>query len=304
MNTTEAILQKQTLPEHGRVGLKPALVLVVRVLAAFAVMLFAYLVSTALIRVRLDLSPDEASQSGQALLIVSLITSLVLAYPILRARWHGVKLMAALFLILFGVETFMTQIETFYFIGALKIPLDALGGIVATGFLRALIFAPLAVLVLGKLRETPVLDAEPRLQLPRAEWIKRFAILALLYVVVYFAFGYFVAFQWAEARAYYGDTFVGGLPLVLFQVLRGVLWAGLALPLVALMRGKPWETMLALALVFAVPLASGVLFPNPFMPPLVRQAHFFELSSSMLTYGAIAGWVWTRRPATPASAEP
>jgi hypothetical protein len=39
---------------------------------------------------------------------------------------------------------------------------------------------------------------------------------------------------------------------------------------------------------------SGVIFPDPFMPPMVRQAYFFELSLSMLTYGAIAGWVWTR----------
>jgi hypothetical protein len=59
--------------------------------------------------------------------------------------------------------------------------------------------------------------------------------------------------------------------------------------------GGVWGTCLTVGLVFAVLLASGVIFPNPFMPPMVRKAHFFELSSSMLTYGAIAGWVWTRR---------
>jgi fucose permease len=61
-----------------------------------------------------------------------------------------------------------------------------------------------------------------------------------------------------------------------------------------MLKGKRLEICLAVAVTFAVILASGVIFPNPFMPAMVRQAHFFELSSSMLVFGAIAGWVWKR----------
>jgi hypothetical protein len=49
-----------------------------------------------------------------------------------------------------------------------------------------------------------------------------------------------------------------------------------------------------IAISIAILLASGLLFPNPFMPAPVRQVHFLELTSSMLVYGIIAGWVWTR----------
>lgn len=294
MTGNSAILNKTPMKEQSRSSFRGGFLLVLRLVGAFLAMLFAYVISGQLIGVRLNLSAEEASQSGTALLIVALITSLALAYPILRSRWYGVKLMGTVVILLFGVETFMSQIETLYFIGALKMPLDLVLRVIASGFLRALIFAPLAVIVLGKLRGMPLPDEDLRLKLLPAEWVVRFAILSLLYVVVYFAFGYFVAMQWTEAQAYYDGTFVGGLQLVLFQVLRGVMWAALALPIAAMMRGKAWETCLATALVFAIPLASGVIFPNPFMPAMVRQAHFFELTSSMLTYGAIAGWVWTR----------
>ena len=232
------------------------------------------------------------------MLIVSLINTLVLALVILRSRWYGIKLIAAIFVIHSGVQTFMSQIETLYFIGALKMPLDMVLRVIASGFVRALVFAPLAVWLLGKFRGSPEPEEHPRLRMPQSEWLKRFAVLAIIYVMVYFLFGYFVAYQWVEAREYYAGTFANDLGLPLFQVLRGLMWAALALPIVKMMKGQVWETCLAIGLVFAWLLASGVVFPNPFMPTMVRQAHFFELSSSMLTYGVIAGWVWTRKAST------
>lgn len=295
MSTTQATFNKPTMPQHGTFGFKQAILLVAQLFGAFVAMLLAYIISSSLIRINIAPAPEDGIPSSTALLIVSLITSLALAYPILRARWFGLKLMAAMVVIMFGVETFMTQIETLFFNNALKLPMDVLMALVATGFLRALIFAPLAVLVLGKLKGESEPQVPTRLQFSIPGWVIRFAFLSVLYVVVYFAFGYFVAMQWVEAREFYAGTFVPDATLPLFQIVRGVMWAALALPIVAMMRGKVWETMLAVALVFGVLVAAPVLFPNPFMPVMVRQAHFFELLSSMLFYGAVAGWVWTRQ---------
>lgn len=292
MSTSQAAL-KPTVPEHRAFDFKHALVLVLRLFGAFVAMVLAYTISASLIRVNMPPAPEDGISSGNALLIVSLITSLALAYPILRSRWFGVKLMATIFVVMFGVETFMTQIETLFFNNALKLPMDVLMALIATGFLRALIFAPLAVIVLGKLRGETRPQDPPRLRFSIPGWVIRFAFLAALYVIVYFAFGAMVAMQWAEARAFYDGTFAPDATLPLFQVLRGAMWAALALPIVAMMRGKAWETWLAVALVFGVLVAAPVIFPNPFMPAMVRQAHFFELLSSMLFYGAVAGWVWT-----------
>lgn len=295
MSTSQVTLTGPTRPLKSTFGLKQGIILALRLCGAVVAMLVAYVVSSLLIHPNLPPAPAEGLDSGTALLLVALSTALVLAYPILRSRWCGLKLIAAIVLVQFGVESFMTQIETLFFINALKIPMDVLAGIVGAGLLRALIFAPLAVLVLGKLRGETLPQVPPRLQFSLAGWILRFALLAVVYVVVYFAFGYFVAFQWAEVRSYYAGTFNTDFTLPLFQVVRGALWAALALPIVALMRGKAWETILAVALAFGVLIATGVLFPNPYMPLMVRQAHFFELLSSMLVYGAIAGWLWTRR---------
>jgi hypothetical protein len=53
------------------------------------------------------------------------------------------------------------------------------------------------------------------------------------------------------------------------------MWAGLAWLIVTMLKGRRLEICLAVAVTFAVILASGVIFPNPFMPAMVRQAHFF-----------------------------
>jgi hypothetical protein len=254
-----------------------------------------------------QLSPEETTQSGIALLVVSLVNSFVLSLLILRARGSGVTLIGAVFLIQFGVETFMSQIETVFFNAAVQMEAAVLTTVITFGFLRALIFAPLAVLIWGKLKAKPGPD-QTRLASPaRAEWTRRFALLAAAYLVVYILFGYFVAWQFPVVREYYTGTtaivpfhthllnMITGSPvLLLFQLFRGILWGALALVIAWMIKGKPWMIWGAIALSFGILLSSGLMFPNPYMPAPVREAHFIELLSSMLVYGVIAGWVWTR----------
>lgn len=234
----------------------------------------------------------------------------MISYPILRSRWHGLKLVGAVTLVQFGVETFMTQIETFYFNNAIQMDMTELAGLVAAGALRALVFAPLAVLILGRLKK-PVQPGEQKASVKLPRWGIRLAALAVLYVIVYLLFGYFVAWQWEETRLFYSgttaikpffahfaDLFHADPIIVPFQLLRGMLWAALAWLIVRMMKAKRWEGSLAVALIFAGLLASGIgLFPNPYMPPPVCQSHFFEILSSMVVYGGIAGWVMHRRAA-------
>lgn len=92
-------------------------------------------------------------------------------------------------MVMFGVQTFMSQIETLFFINALQLPFDLVMRIIASGFLRALVFAPLAVVILSKLRGTPDYRDAPRLVMSQNQWLIRFALLSLVYVIVYFAFG-------------------------------------------------------------------------------------------------------------------
>ena len=119
-------------------------------------------------------------------------------------------------------------------------------------------------------------------------------------------FGYFVAWQWEATRLFYSDTaeikpffthfadlFLREDPfIILFQLLRGALWTGLALLIVRMIIAKRWEASLAVALNFSLLLAVPlIMFPNPYMPPMVAQSHFVELMTSMVLFGGVAGWV-------------
>jgi len=64
-------------------------------------------------------SPRSASADGidlfLTLLLVCLLETLVLAWPILRSRWSGLRLMSSVFVIMFGVMTLQAQLEAAYF---------------------------------------------------------------------------------------------------------------------------------------------------------------------------------------------
>ncbi|MFO7742790.1 MAG: hypothetical protein R6X31_10815 [Anaerolineae bacterium] len=285
---------------------KRAILLSFRLALTCVAMGVAYLLSTMVIgETNVPMTAEEAGQAGIALVFVSSVNALVLSSIILRSPRHGLKLIGLVILVQFGVETLMTQIETLYFNSALRMGSGEFAAIVAAGALRALIFSPLAVLILGKTRKS-VKPEEQRATAALSSRVKRFAALAVFYVVVYFFFGYFVAWQWEETRTFYagntaiepflrhfGDLFLREDPVIIpFQLLRGALWTGLALVIVRMIRASRWGTSLAVALTFAVLLSLPIgLFPNPYMPPMVRQAHFYELASSMLVFGGIAGWV-------------
>jgi len=294
--------------------LKRTMVLLVRLTAAFVAMLGAYLLSTMVMGgADVALTTQEASQAGAALVYVSLATALVLSYLIVRSPWRGWRLIGAVALAQFGVETLMPQMETLYFNSALQLGTAELVGLVAGGALRALVFAPLAVLILGKGRAL----GQPKTREPATPvpgWAVRVAALSALWVVVYFVFGYFVAWQWEETRLYYtgastikpffnhfGDLFLKEDPLIVpFQLLRGAMWSALAALIVSAIRATRWESSLAVASTFAVLLALPLgLFPNPYMPPAVARSHFVETASSMLLYGGIAGWAMHAGKAVP-----
>ena len=184
-------------------NLKQIALLLLRLALAFGAMLIAYTLGFMVIGdTGVVMTPEETAQAGRGLLGVALVSSLILSFLVIRSPWRGLKLIAALFVVQFGIETFMTQIETLYFNDAVQMENAMLVGIVAAGALRALIFAPLAVIIFGKLRQPPVEDRLPTPPLP-PNWIRRFVALSFFYVLVYFVFGYFVAWQWEATRVYY-----------------------------------------------------------------------------------------------------
>jgi len=156
---------------------------------------------------------------------------------------------------------------------------------------------------MGKMRK-PKEDEAPvaRLGLSTKDWAVRLVLLPLAYIVLYFLFGYFVAWQSPDVRELYtgstaiepffthlANTLQGSFALLPFQFLRGLMWIGLALLIMRMMKGGAWEKAIAIGLLFGLLLTTQLLFPNPYMPAPVRLAHFIETSTSTFLYGVLIG---------------
>lgn len=284
---------------------KTILITLWRLTLVFVAMLIAYSASTTLMdQANIAMSEAEAVQAARGLIVVCLFNALVLSFLASRSRWFGWQLVGALWLIYFGVETFMAQIETIYFNQAVQMADVTLLALVGAGAVRAAIIAPAVVLIWGRVRRPP--EGAIVQELWPTPWDGRLMAMAVFYLFVYFLFGYFVAWQWPETRQFYTGTAAikpFGVHfrelfleedrfIILFQLLRGVLWTLLAVLIVRLVQLPRWGRALTVALTFVVFFALPVgLFPNPYMPAAVAQSHFVEIVTSMLLFGIVSGWV-------------
>jgi len=260
--------------------------------------------------------PSQASAALAALLAVSSLNSAVLAYVIIRSRWAGWKLIITIFFVLYGVTTVLPQIETAFFLT--RLPQGMLPRLFLAGAIIAAVFAPLAVLILGKWNPGRGKDGAKdkasdknylRFNMPLRQWAGRLCLIVISYVFIYFTFGYFIAWQSAAVRAYYGGRDPGSFLaqissvmretpwLIPLQVVRAILWAAIAAPVIRMMKGQWWEAGLAVALLFGVVATSLLLLPNPLMPPEVRMAHLLETATSNFLFGWVIVVVlcWRRR---------
>lgn len=288
--------------------MRAALPIVLKVVALAIVMFVCFAVAGAIAGPQGNSQAlNEAGSAAVALLMVCFLNTIVLAHIILRSRWAGWRLVATVFFVFYGVTTFMAQIETAVFVT--RLPPGTLPRLFLMGGLIAAPFSVLAVLILGKRRaNTASTELNTRLRMPTSEWAWKLAVIALAYLILYFTFGYFIAWKNPAVREYYGGTDPGGFfaqmgtvlrdtPwLIPFQILRAMLWTALALPVIRMMKG-PWqETALAIGLLFAVVMNAQLLLPNPYMPHAVRMTHLIETASSNFVFGVLVGWLLTQPP--------
>jgi hypothetical protein len=288
--------------------MKAALVFAIRLVALTALYFICFAaVSAALLPLPSEQpAPAEAGATLAALLALSFLNSAVLAYVIIRSRWAGWKLILTICFVLYGVTTVMSQVETAFFVTGL--PPGMLPRLFLSGAVIAALVAPLAVLILGKRKpDRGDTEGRPRLNMPAGAWVGKLSLIVIAYVVIYFTFGYFIAWKSAAVRAFYGGSDPGSLlaqmravvrdtPWLLpLQAVRALLWAALAVPVIRMMKGRWWEAGLAVALVFAVVMNTQLLLPNPLMPREVRMVHLVETASSNFLFGwlmvlVLRGW--------------
>jgi len=225
--------------------------------------------------------------------LMGFLQAMVIGYPIVQTNWSGWRLIGTVFLVYFGIATFMTQIEAVVFLQYLVniVPTEDTFKLFFNGAVIAAILAPKAVIIHGKYLKTEEGTEETaKIVMNTKQWIVKLGLVAIIYAIIYVLFGALV-FKPLAGAAF--DEFYAGLQMpdwiIPFQLIRGILFAFLAFPVIRMLKGSFGETGWTVSLLYSVLLASLVLPPNEFMPTTIRLSHMIELFTSMFLFG----WVIT-----------
>ena len=262
---------------------------------------------------------DQAGGLMLRMLAVVVVDALILGLVVTESRWRGLPLIIGLTVALYGVQTLMGQIEALVFLtplgerfGAGSVPMltmppQQIKSNFLVGAARAAVGAPLAVVLFGKARRD---EDGARIDLMQGmgvgQWALKLGAIVALYELLYFSFGYYVAWKDPAVLAFYQGTdpgsFVGQMrnvigetpTLPVLQALRAVLWAAFTLPVVDMLEDRGWLGALLTGLLVAVPMNAPHIIPNAFMPAEVRMAHFVETTSSTFIFGVLLFWLLHR----------
>jgi hypothetical protein len=262
--------------------------------------------------------PDDRSvdsrqlKAAAGLLAASFLQTLVFSLLVVRSCWSGWRLVLAVFVCFFGVTAVMSQIEAVVFR-----PQDVGGGVLprllGMSAMTTALFALAAVSLFGRWSRAPAggTPVQPWAW-PGRRWAGALAASVIAYVILYVTFGYYVVWQHAMAREFYGGdtaapgsfaqmiaTIITSRPrLIGLQCFRALLWVAFALPVVRMMKGGRAETALAVALLFGVVFPAQLLVPNPWMSAELRMLHLIETTGSNLVFGFVVGWLFAPRRGT------
>lgn len=226
---------------------------------------------------------DGPLTAMQAVLVANGAMAIVLSALASRLRVRRVRLGLVLFVAFFCLSVGMMMIETLYFNKSVKMPTELLVRWGVQGVISAAIIGAVGALLYHPRDEAPA-------PVP-ANIFRRLLALTLIYVVLYYSAGYFIAWQSAAVRAYYSNMNIPLVPTIALQLLRGFLWALISLYIVTRMKGSLMSRALVMAVLFWIVTSIQLLYPNAMMPWAVRQMHLIEVGSSELVYGFITVFV-------------
>ena len=259
---------------------------------------------------------QEGGNTLPLLFVVTGVDALILSLVITQSRWRGWRLMAGLTFAFYGVNTLVGQIEAVVFltplgerwgagsVPALAMPLDFILAQFLIGAALAIVGVPLAVLLFGKAKREQVSGpgSDPA-RISGSEWIWKLGAIIISYELLYFGFGYYLAWRNPAVQAFYQGTDPGSFfaqmryvatetpTLIPFQAGRALLWTAFGLPVIRMLREKPWLGALLTGLLFSLPMNVPHIVPNPYMPAAVRAAHFVETASSTFIFGVLMFWL-------------
>ena len=183
----------------------------------------------------------------------------------------------------------MVAIETVYLPDTL--PLSMIGPLLVNGALTSAAFSLLAAWLWGKLPAQAPSEKVARTQSPWS-YLWRFPLVAILWGFVFVLFGavVFLGIAGALAPAELANYTNLDMPawVLPFQLLRGMLWALLALPAARMLTGSRWKVGLLVGLAFTVLMAGNMLMSTS-LPVGLLTAHLAELGGESFVFGLLVG---------------
>lgn len=250
-------------------------------------------------------SPDvDAGQLLMRMTAVCLIHTTLLYALMYYSKWRGWKLAGLLALEIFVIQFALSAVEAIFFGGYLKMPANLAWSMMFTGVVLAVIWSPLAVRVTGNWKKS---EGKTEKFVPgKMFWVNMALLSVVVYPFLYQLAGYFIAWRVPEVRALYDGiesqpNFFAQLgafafsELHLLQMVRGLVWIAVAIPVMLAMRTGVWLKALMVGLLFALLMNAQHLLPNALMVPEVRLAHFIETASSNFVWGIVIVWLLDKR---------
>ncbi len=258
-----------------------------------------------------DADTEGAGLIMLLLLAVTTVDALIIGAVIKNSRWSGWVLTVGMVFSFFGAQTLVGQIEAIVFLtplgenmGAgnvpvLTMPLDFILSQIYIWGAVAVVGVSLAVFLFGKMRKKDSFSLNLNPGMSIREWLLKLGSVILLYELLYFGFGYYVAWKSPAVLEFYQGTDPGSFfaqmryvatstpGLIPFQAFRALLWAAFALPVIRMLRHRPWVGALLTGLFLSIPMNIPHIVPNQYMPADVRLVHFIETASSTFIFGIL-----------------
>ena len=261
-----------------------------------------WIAASIIINSTLNVSPAEAANPGLALLLMwlcCLIEVAVIHQYVIHIRYEKIARFLIIFITLFSIQFVFTQMESWYYIEQQTLPKQIILSTVLSGMLASLAFA----LYIGY--RYPSNQLTTGITPPWKNLTATLVVLGILvYPLIYFVAGYFIAWQWESLRLYYTgspemSSFLQVMEsnfrqgIVTFQVARGLIWTVIGFLILRSLRPLSWQYQgLILGLLFSGLMSAQLLIPNPYMPSDIRMVHLIETASSNLLWGFLLAFGW------------
>jgi hypothetical protein len=234
------------------------------------------------------------------LIVQILVNSIAIIYLIHRLDLKRMKLILITALTVYGIQIFMTQIETWLFIEAFPMfDKNELLKLFVGGLILFLAISTIAYLFFKPNQKS---DSSKTKYIISKSWLWKIPSLSIVYMFLYIAIGIMIAWRSEELRNFYADSVsnMSYIELRIIQIFRGFLWILFTLPILIWLKGKRIEKIISISLMLAILPTILLLFPNPYMPSGVRLTHFVEVFLSNGLFGLILGYVLTMKNKTSA----